>query len=66
MIEIGQLRNMAGNAIITVIFHYLKIIFFRGAQGCGRMGDSFLWEGSLFVFQSVGGGGRGYILAKGY
>ena len=29
------------------------------------MGDSFLWEGSMFVFQFVGGGGRGHILAQG-
>ena len=29
------------------------------------MGDSFLWEGSLFVFQYVGGDGRGHILAQG-
>ena len=27
------------------------------------MGDSFLWEGSLFVFQYVGGDGRGHILS---
>ena len=29
------------------------------------MGDSFLWEGSLFVFQYVGGDGRGHILSQG-
>ena len=29
------------------------------------MGDSFLWEGSMFVFQYVGGDGRGHILAQG-
>ena len=40
-------------------------VFFAGAQGCGRLGDSFLWEGSMFVFQFVGGGGRGHILAQG-
>ena len=40
-------------------------VFFAGAQGCGRLGDSFLWEGSLFVFQYVGGDGRGHILAQG-
>ena len=42
-----------------------KIFFFAGAQGCGRLGDSFLWEGSMFVFQFVGGDGRGHILAQG-
>ena len=42
-----------------------KRFFFAGAQGCGRLGDSFLWEGSLFVFQYVGGDGRGHILAQG-
>ena len=40
-------------------------VFFAGAQGCGRLGDSFLWEGSMFVFQYVGGDGRGHILAQG-
>ena len=40
-------------------------VFFAGAQGCGRLGDSFLWEGSMFVFQFVGGDGRGHILAQG-
>ena len=44
----------------------LQIRFFRGAQGCGRMGDSFRGEGSMFVFHSVGGDGRGYILAQGH
>ena len=39
--------------------------FFAGAQGCGRLGDSFLWEGSMFVFQFVCGDGRGHVLAQG-
>ena len=46
---------------LRISFYY----FFAGAQGYGRLGDSFLWEGSLFVFQYVGGDGRGHILAQG-
>ena len=39
----------------------LEYYFMKGVQGCGRLGGSFLWEGSMFVFQSVGGGWTGCI-----